>query len=98
MKYRFNSETMKRVAARAAASRRSSKLERRLGAGVLAVIPRRDPIEVLNEAIRKAGFTPKRRLVMKRRRFMTDAEKLASYEARVERLYLHRWTYKRDND
>lgn len=96
MNYRFSSATMKRVAARAAASDNTSKLERRLGAGLLAVAPRRskrsDALVALDEAIRKAGYAPRRKLTLKRRRDLTDAEKLERYRERVARLYRQRWT------
>jgi len=95
MKYRFSSRDMKRAAARAAASNRSSRLERRLGMGILAVAPR-DPLAELDEAIRKAGYAPRRRPpLQRRRRDLTDAERLERYEHTLARVYRHRWSLRR---
>lgn len=93
MKYRFSSERMKRIAARAAASDHSSARERQLGMGILAVAPRRrnrDALGELNAEIAKAERMMGRNF--RRRRNLTPEERQARYEAMLARVYRHRWS------
>lgn len=86
---------MRRVAARAGASDYSSRLERRLGMGLLAVAPRRrrsrDVIAELDAVIEKAQRHTGLRL-SRGRRVLTPAEREARYEATLARVYRHRWS------
>lgn len=97
MKYRFSSERMKRIAARAAASDHSSARERQLGMGLLAVVPhrrrKRDVVAELNAEIAKAEQMMGRNF--RRRRHLTPEERQARYEVTLARILRHRATMPR---